>query len=240
MEPDKTREPQYQRCLELRDSVGVARLGLMSGQTWHDDPKRLLFVMARYKFVAKMLAGSRRVLEVGAADAFASRIVQQDVGELTVIDFDPVFAADARERMEERWPFEYRVHDILEAPVAGEFDAAYSLDVLEHIVPEGERRFVGNIAASLAPQGVLIVGTPSLQSQAYASEASKEGHVNCKDHRALRELLGGYFHNVFLFSMNDEVVHTGFYPMAHYFLALCCAPKAAGERPSVTQEKVGP
>lgn len=28
-----------------------------------------------------------------------------------------------------------------------------------------------------------------------------------------------YFHNVFMFSMNDEVVHTGFHPMAHYLLA---------------------
>ena len=27
------------------------------------------------------------------------------------------------------------------------------------------------------------------------------------------------------FSMNDEVVHTGFYPMAHYFFALCCGKK---------------
>jgi hypothetical protein len=24
-----------------------------------------------------------------------------------------------------------------------------------------------------------------------------------------------------VFSMNDEVVHTGFYPMAHYLLAVC-------------------
>lgn len=229
MQPDKTREPQYQRCVELRDTVGVARLGLMSGQTWHDDPKRLLFVMARYKFVAKMLAGSRRVLEVGGADAFASRIVQQEVGELTVIDFDPVFAADARERMEERWPFEYRVHDILKGPAGGPFDAAYSLDVVEHIAPADEGAFVRNILLSLAPHGVLIVGTPSLQSQEHASEQSKAGHVNCKDHRALRALLGSYFHNVFLFSMNDEVVHTGFYPMAHYLLALCCGPKPAGE-----------
>ena len=27
------------------------------------------------------------------------------------------------------------------------------------------------------------------------------------------------------FSMNDEVVHTGFYPMACYLLALCCEKK---------------
>jgi hypothetical protein len=31
-----------------------------------------------------------------------------------------------------------------------------------------------------------------------------------------------FFHHVFIFSMNDEVVHTGFYPMAHYLLALGC------------------
>jgi hypothetical protein len=25
--------------------------------------------------------------------------------------------------------------------------------------------------------------------------------------------------------MNDEVVHTGFYPMAHYLIAVCCGKK---------------
>ena len=33
----KTREPQYQRLLDLRDSEGLARLGLMSNFTWHDN-----------------------------------------------------------------------------------------------------------------------------------------------------------------------------------------------------------
>jgi hypothetical protein len=37
----------------------------------------------------------------------------------------------------------------------------------------------------------------------------------------LKMLLELYFHNVFIFSMNDEVVHTGYYKMAHYLLALC-------------------
>jgi hypothetical protein len=34
-----------------------------------------------------------------------------------------------------------------------------------------------------------------------------------------------FFHNVFVFSMNDEVVHTGYSPMAHYLLALGCGVK---------------
>ena len=35
-----------------------------------------------------------------------------------------------------------------------------------------------------------------------------------------------FFHNVFVFSMNDEVVHTGYFPMAHYLLALGCTLKS--------------
>jgi hypothetical protein len=34
-----------------------------------------------------------------------------------------------------------------------------------------------------------------------------------------------YFSRVFVFSMNDEVVHTGFYPMAQYLFVMCTAPK---------------
>jgi 2-polyprenyl-3-methyl-5-hydroxy-6-metoxy-1,4-benzoquinol methylase len=113
---------------------------------------------------------------------------------------------------------------MLEGPVGGgPFDGAYSLDVIEHIPIEDEQAFITNIVDSITEQGVLIIGSPSIQSQAHASPPSKEGHVNCKDGKSMKELLSRFFHNVFIFSMNDEVVHTGFYPMAHYIFALCCS-----------------
>ena len=221
MDAKKTREPQYQVQVSLRDTKGLTRLGLTTNQVWHDDPRRLLFVLARYKFVAKMLSGKQNVLEVGCGDAFGTRIVLQEVGYVCAIDFDPVFVRDVNERMENKWRFECRVHDILQGPVEGSlFDAAYTLDVIEHIPTSDEQRFLSNIAQSMSDHGALIVGTPSVQSQVYASPPSKEGHINCKDHRELKDLMSRYFHNVFVFSMNDEVVHTGFYPMAHYLLAL--------------------
>ena len=55
---------------------------------------------------------------------------------------------------------------------------------------------------------------------------SKAGHVNCKTGDQLRALMKQHFHNVFLFSMNDEVVHTGYSPMAHYLFAMCVQKKA--------------
>jgi 2-polyprenyl-3-methyl-5-hydroxy-6-metoxy-1,4-benzoquinol methylase len=221
---DRTREPQYQFLLDLRDRHGLTRFGLMSSQTWNLDPKRLLFLLARYKFVAKMLAGRKRVLEIGCADAFGSRVVQQEVGSVTATDFDPVFIEEAKTRMDERWPIELRVHDMLSGPLAENFDGAYALDVLEHIPPEAEERFLHHLALSLDARGVAILGMPSLESQVYASEGSKAGHVNCKSGQDLKSVLERHFSFVFVFSMNDEVVHTGFQPMAHYLLALCCGP----------------
>jgi 2-polyprenyl-3-methyl-5-hydroxy-6-metoxy-1,4-benzoquinol methylase len=225
---DRTREAQYQALLDIKAEEGVTRLGLMTNQSWRDDPRHLLFVLARYKFVAKMLTGRQRVLEVGCADAFGTRLVQQEVGALTAVDFDPVFVRDAQERMDPRWPFTVRVHDMLDGPIDERFDAVYTMDVIEHIPAEHEAKFIDHLAGSLSETGVLIVGTPSLQSQAYASPQSRAGHVNCKDAAQLRDLLSRVFHNVFVFSMNDEVVHTGYAPMAHYLLALCCMKHPAG------------
>lgn len=224
MDDPKTRERQYQFQVTHEAEHGRARLGMMTSAAWHQDPRRLLFLLSRYKFVAKMLAGCERVLEVGCGDAFGTPLVRQDVKSVCAVDFDPLFVNDVNERMDGPFSFECRVHDILTGPVPSPFDAAYSLDVIEHVAAEDEDAFVRNIARSLTDDGVLILGTPSLQSQAYASPASKEGHINCKDAPALRQLSKKHFRNVFLFSMNDEVVHTGYYPMAHYLFSLCVGP----------------
>ena len=132
-----------------------------------------------------------------------------------------MFIRDIRRRQTAKWALEAEVHDILEKPLPRRYDAVYSLDVIEHIPPDKEDTFISNLWASVTEHGVLIIGSPSLESQAYASPQSKVGHVNCKSGRALKLLLERHFHTVFLFSMNDEVVHTGFYPMAHYLFTLC-------------------
>jgi hypothetical protein len=220
-----TREPQYNRCLELRDTIGLTSLGLMTNQVWYDDPRRLTFLLARYKFVAKMLAGCRNVGEVGCGDAFGTRVVLQEVPDVTVYDFDQLFIRDIRARLDEKWRLKAEVHDIVAGPLPRRHQALFSLDVIEHIAPHDEDDFLANLCGSLAENGTLIIGTPSLESQAYASPPSKAGHINCKTAGQLKTLLEQYFEYVFIFSMNDEVVHTGFSPMAHYLFALCTTSK---------------
>jgi 16S rRNA A1518/A1519 N6-dimethyltransferase RsmA/KsgA/DIM1 with predicted DNA glycosylase/AP lyase activity len=126
----QTREPQYRRSLDILREQGLTPLGLMVNQAWQDDPKHLLFTLSRYKFVSKMLAGRKHVLEVGCADAWATRIVVQAVKKITATDFDPVFVDDVRQRMDERWKFDIEQHDLLAGPFPGQYDAAYALDVI--------------------------------------------------------------------------------------------------------------
>ena len=49
-----TKEPQYSLLFDVKEKHGIARLGLMVNESWNQDPKRTLFTLARYKFVARM------------------------------------------------------------------------------------------------------------------------------------------------------------------------------------------
>jgi 2-polyprenyl-3-methyl-5-hydroxy-6-metoxy-1,4-benzoquinol methylase len=223
--PSRTVEKQYESHLNLRDEFGLVELGVEKSGSWRTDPRRLVFALSRYKFVAKMLAGKNRVLEIGCGDGWPTPVVLQEVGSIHGIDIDPVFIEDARSRANPKWAFTCEVHDMLRGPLHERFDAAYSLDVLEHIPAEHEDKFLRHAVASLVDLGELIIGMPSLQSQTYASPISKAGHVNCKSGPDLKSLMSRYFEHVFLFSMNDEVVHTGYYPMAQYLLTVCAGKK---------------
>ena len=173
-----TIEEQYNDCLKIQDKYGLSQLGIISNQVWYDDPRRLVFTLARYKFVSKMLSGRHHVAEVGCGDAFASRIVQQEVKQLHVYDMDPVFLQDIQNRQVEKWTLKPIMHNILSGPLLEKYDAIYSLDVIEHIHPSQEESYLSHIICSLNQNGVVIIGAPTLESQIYASPQSKMGHVN--------------------------------------------------------------
>jgi len=222
-----TKEKQYTISLDYKEQHGQEKLGLMLNQAWYDDPRRLAFTFSRYKFVSKMFDGFENVLEVGCGDGFASRVVLQSVKNLTLTDFDQIFIDDIKERAMERWKFTNVIqHDLLQnGPIPGKYDGIYSLDVLEHIMPEDQDLFLRNICGSLTEFGSMIIGMPSIESQIYASPISKAGHVNCQSLPELRSTMNKFFNNVFMFSMNDEVLHTGYHKMSQYILALCSSKK---------------
>ena len=195
------------------DFVVAGSMGLMTSYRWQHDPKTVLFVLARYKFVAKMLDGYDRVLEVGCGDAFGSRLVAQTVGHLKCIDIDKQMIDSASEFDN----IEYECTDNIT-----EADAIYALDVIEHIPHVQSREWLEELSINTP---IVIIGTPSLESQPYASKFSKENHINTMTEKQLRELMKRYFEHVFLFGMNDETLTTSFGPMCHYRFAIGTTPK---------------
>ena len=218
----KIEKERYLGSLGLQlDSV---RLGANTSTIYQNDPKLLLFTLSRYKFVSKMFAGFENVLEVGCQEGFGAQIICKEVKAYLGVDFYLPHINSAKERNTAP-NAKYETYDMLNGPIERGFDGVFALDVLEHIVPEKEDLFLQNICGSLTPHGSVILGMPSFESQKYASKASKAGHVNCKNGENFKNLLKHYFHNCFLFSMNDEVLHTGFSPMSHYLFVLASNKK---------------
>lgn len=114
-------------------------------------------------------------------------------------------------------------HDLVKEFYTGpSYDGAVCLDVIEH-VERGVHSavFVSRLAGALSKDGIAVIGTPSALAAEYASPQSQVGHINLYTPDRFRDELRKHFRHVFLFSMNDEVVHTGFDKLAHYLLALC-------------------
>jgi len=160
------------------------------------DARHLGFTLARYKFVAKMFDGYHRVLEIGCGNRFGGQVVAQAVGKHVATDIDTL--------------------DITKNHMSG-YAGVFMLDVFEHIPKEYQFDMLKNLRLC-AP--VCIIGTPSVESQKYASAESVRLHVNCVSSDYLKQIMLRHWKHVFIFGMNDETLHTGFGPMCHYIIAM--------------------
>jgi 2-polyprenyl-3-methyl-5-hydroxy-6-metoxy-1,4-benzoquinol methylase len=200
------------------------------GRHWsynlNDDPKRLAFVLARYRFAAQMACSGKKVLELGCSEGIGATLLVEFATKYTGVDMDgsAVFSAKANFSGPE---CRFIEDDFLDKKY-GHFDAVISMDVIEHIHKKFEAQFFNTVRKNLGKDGVCIIGTPNVASERYASPTSRLGHVNLYSADRLEESLRTLFHNVFIFSMNDEMVHTGFAPMAHFLIGVGCYLKTRG------------
>ncbi len=214
----------YKEGIEFQ-FVEPIKLGPIISYSLLHDPIHMSFVLSRYKFIAKMLSGKKKVLEVGCGDAFGTPIVAQFVKHLNAYEIDQRYVEDNKKRLYKIKNIKFELFNICEKVPAYKFDAIYSVDVIEHLDRKLTGPFVENALKSLTPGGVYIVGTPNKTANRWASRQSRIQHINLFSHKRLRELLEKYFENVFMFSMNDEVVHTGFASMANFIWGIGAGKK---------------
>lgn len=198
-------------------------LGTHWSYNLRNDPKRLAFVLSRYKFAAKMTPKGSKILELGCSEGIGTPILAEFANCYTGIDLDEQ-AVDFASKNWSKGTVRFIFDDFL-GKKYGQYDSIVSLDVIEHIVKDYEYLFFSTIFQNLSENGICIIGTPNVTSAIYASPASQSGHVNLFDGERLCNSMKCIFETVFLFGGNDEVVHTGFTPMTHYLFALGCGKK---------------
>jgi 2-polyprenyl-3-methyl-5-hydroxy-6-metoxy-1,4-benzoquinol methylase len=209
----------WQEVTEMMEDRQIT-LGRHMAYWFLHSPRRALYYMSYYKFAAKMIGRKKRVLDVGCGEGMGTWLLAMECGFANGVDLDD----DAIRVARGNWVdprIEFACEDFL-ASAPGCWDAVVNFDVIEHILPENVARFWQAMADNLTPYGVVVVGTPNITGQMHASEVAKAGHVNLYGAERLETEMRRYFHHVFLFGANDEVIHTGYPPMAHYLLALGC------------------
>jgi 2-polyprenyl-3-methyl-5-hydroxy-6-metoxy-1,4-benzoquinol methylase len=213
------------RWLDVKRIMGEKRIafGRHLAHWFYRSPRRFLHSMSYYKFASKLIGSGKRVLDVACGEGLGTWLLAVENGFAHGVDLD----ADAINHAQRNFAdprIRFSCQDFFDMrPDA--WDAVVNFDVIEHILPANVGRFWEKIVCCLAHDGVAVVGTPSLASDQYANPISRAGHVNLYSGERLAEEMGRYFHHVFLFAANDEVVHTGFLPLAHYLIAVGCRKK---------------
>ena len=179
----------------------------------------LLRTMARYKFVANLVEG-KNVLDIGCGEGLGTWMLSKYTNFIIGIDTDKKALKFAKKNYLIKDKNYYAIKNILEPNDSIDFDCSIAIDVIEHIPQNKEDLFIKSICKTISYNGFCIIGTPNINMKTYESSEAKAGHINMYDEKRLRKLMEKYFHNVFIFGMNDEVIYTGFKPMCQYLMAI--------------------
>lgn len=222
---EKKQKQLFEEASSYQFATEQIVLGPWTSYSILTDPKHLGFVLARYKFASKMIREGGSTLEVGCGDGIGAPVLGAVSDTYLGIDIDERLISDNSRRLKKISNLEFSKIDITQFDTTETFDNVVHIDVLEHLDAELEGQFVARSVAALKSDGIYVCGSPSKYSEAYASPQSALQHINLKTAPAMKSLFSQYFDFVWIFSMNDEIVHTGYHPMAHYLFAVCAGKK---------------
>ena len=212
---------KWDEVADLAKDVQPIQHGRYVSYWYHRSPRRMLHSLSYYKFAAKMIGKGKRVFDFGCNEGLGTYVLAKECGYAKGIDLDAEAIACAK-RNYAGPEIDFSVEDILQSSQTESYDAIVNFDVIEHIDPEKVPFFWKAMQKKIKPTGIVVIGTPSEISQQFASEIAKSGHVNIYSPKRLNDEMEKYFKLVFLFAANDEVVHTGFLPLAHYLIVVGC------------------
>lgn len=221
-------EQQFKRVLiKTCSKYRQVTLSPEYSQIVQEDTLHFLIMLARYKFIIRNLRKQDRVLDIGCGCGIGSIFLGQHCRSVVGLDTKK-YEIDAAKSINQRDNVTFEMIDFFDYPRKEKYDVIVAIDVIEHMPKSKGYKFISKVAQHLSPNGMFAIGTPSRYSYKYQSELSKLGHIKLYSQEELATLMERYYKRVLSFSMNDEIVHTGFFKMAWYYFFLAFGPKSEG------------
>jgi cyclopropane fatty-acyl-phospholipid synthase-like methyltransferase len=164
------------------------------------------------------------VLEVGSGTGLGGIFLSQHVNRVTGLEIKPHDHA-ASVAVNKRDNVSFHLQSLFDYDLRNKHDAVLAMDVIEHFSVENGHKFLERIAMHCKPDGMVIIGTPSIHSYPYQSKYSQAAHIKCYDQPELVGLMDNFFGRTLAFSMNDEMVHTGHPKLAWYYIVIGFMPR---------------
>ena len=167
-----------------------------------DEVQGIYEHLHRYYFASQFTAG-RRVLDVASGEGYGAALLAEHATEVVAIELDSASVAHSRLTYDAR-NLTFVEGSMLElsSHVAGSFDVVVCFEAIEHVAAAEQSKLVDEMAAVLAPEGMLLVSTPDRATYNASIHEPNPFHVSELDQGELLALLTRSFENVALWGQN--------------------------------------
>ncbi len=172
----------------------------------------ILYCLARYKFIARLLHPQETVLDVGCGYGYGTKLLSKYCTKSVGCDINAICIEAARERFKDT--------DFIHADVCHlneEYDVVVCMELIEHLdnvssiiekVKELARKYV-------------VFSTPRYLPYRERSKVRQLFHIREYDYKSLYELFSEHFKTVLIFTQTDEIVSSGNPDVTWTYVAIC-------------------
>jgi O-antigen biosynthesis protein len=162
------------------------------------DPLLALEHYHRY-YLASRFAQGKRILDVGCGEGYGSAFLSQLADTVIGMDIDPKTIDHARRKYSNLPNLTFEVGRCEEAfRKHNSFDMVVGFELLEHLDPDDQARFLKSILQTLKPDGLFVVSSPERDEYADIHQTMNEFHRHEMTAAELKSFLGGFFKHVHL------------------------------------------
>ncbi len=162
------------------------------------DPFLALEHYHRYCFASRFARG-KRILDIGCGEGYGSAFLSQLADAVVGMDRDQAIIDYARRKYSSIPNLTFAVGNCEEAPGDNEsFDMAVSFELLEHLDPDDQVRFLNSVQHRLKPDGLFVISSPDKNEYAATYPVKNEFHKRELTILELKAFLDSFFKHVHL------------------------------------------